>query len=149
MRLKSPQGQIATIFIVLIALVFIFMAITINIGKIINKRTALDIAADSAALAAGSGLGSYAYTISTITDWENGLCQEYWDWGSIVGFIISMGIGFITGGIAGLFLGFALSTMAVMNAPYLKNPSRNRLLIMLSDSQSFLRLLSSISVTAT
>lgn len=60
MKTKSPQGQVATLFIVLIALVFIFMAITINIGKIAGTKTELDNAADSASLLAASRLGSVA-----------------------------------------------------------------------------------------
>ncbi len=63
MRHQAPSGQIATLFIVLIAVVFIFMAITINVGQVAKRKTIISNAADGAALAIGSNLGSISRTI--------------------------------------------------------------------------------------
>ncbi len=48
----------ATLFIILIAVVLIFTAVIINIGKMFGAKTELDIAVDGAALVAGSAVGS-------------------------------------------------------------------------------------------
>jgi|GEM_PF-4589074 len=82
MKAKSPQGQVATLFIVLIALVFIFMAITINIGKIANKKTSLDNAVDAAALSIGSSVASQTFALG-----EQVKCESYFDLALFLDFI--------------------------------------------------------------
>ncbi|MEW6008968.1 MAG: Tad domain-containing protein [Candidatus Omnitrophota bacterium] len=62
-RLKSPSGQIATLFIILLAAIFIFIAVTINIGQVAKNKTLASNAADGAALAIGSTLSSVSRAI--------------------------------------------------------------------------------------
>jgi hypothetical protein len=110
LRLKNPQGQVAALFIVLIALVFIFMAITINIGRIANFKTALDNAVDGAALMAASGLGSYSRLLYSQTVNKDGdpNCTSYWDYG-LLGIIGSSIMFFIPGMQTAAIIGMASS----------------------------------------
>lgn len=56
---SKATGQIATLLILMLAVVFLFVAITFNIGQLTQKKTALDIAADAAALRYASSVGSF------------------------------------------------------------------------------------------
>lgn len=62
---QSPiAGQIATLVTLLIAAIFVFIAITINVGRVSQKKTQLSTAADGASLQLTSQLGSYAHFLS-------------------------------------------------------------------------------------
>ena len=64
MKTKQPQGQIAAVMTIIIAIIFLFVAITINIGRVSRYKTAATIAADGAGLSLASGLGSFGYVLS-------------------------------------------------------------------------------------
>jgi len=62
MRIQK-KSQIATILTFIIALVFLFIVITINIGKVSQKKTLIDNACDGAGLLLASGLGSVSNAV--------------------------------------------------------------------------------------
>lgn len=63
-RKGKVSGQIALLFTLFIAVVFLFIIITINVGILGNKRMLVRVAADTGALTMASSLGSWAYYLS-------------------------------------------------------------------------------------
>jgi hypothetical protein len=57
---RTNQSQIATIIVFIIAVMFIFTLLSLNLGRIAQKKTALDNVADSVGLSLASQLGSMA-----------------------------------------------------------------------------------------
>lgn len=109
-KIKKPQGQIAALFIVLIAVVFVFMAIVINIGRIGMIKTGLDNAVDGAALAAASIMGSYTNVLNMQVR-----CVSHWDFGllgRIIGFIAAVVIMIASFGTMSA-ISFALATYSL------------------------------------
>ena len=60
MAKKTIRSQIATIIIFIIAVLFLFALITINISRLSQKKTSLDNVADSVGIGLASQLGSMA-----------------------------------------------------------------------------------------
>lgn len=109
---NNQQAQVATLITLIIAAIFLFMAISINIGKVSTKKTNLSNATDTASLQFASSLGSYArYLSKTFLKGKAKICKFSWSmfwksfmWGGLVGLIVTA----ITGGkgaAAGIFGG--------------------------------------------
>jgi len=62
-KITRKSSQIATILTLVIALIFLFIVMAINLGKISHKKTAISNACDSSALFLASSLGSVANAI--------------------------------------------------------------------------------------
>ncbi len=93
--LRPCSGQAAIIFILVIALIFLFTAITVNVGKVADVKNTLSIAADGAATNLAASLGSYSGLLK-----EQGERAEGWDLGDVVEKIIGLGaiiVGIVTG----------------------------------------------------
>jgi len=77
---NKPSGQIAALITLIIAVIFLFIAVTINIGKVSRVRTATQIAADGAALNIASNLGSAAhnYKETTLNGKEKDCAWNWW-----------------------------------------------------------------------
>lgn len=82
---RKVEGQTATLFILLIAVILILTAITMNIGKVSEIKTTLDNAADGAAMAAASNLGS----IANVYNRQTGSTTDYT---GIIKSIVAIGI---------------------------------------------------------
>ena len=63
-RKGEVSGQIATLVTLVIAVVFLFVAVTVNISRVAQKKTVTANAADGAAMKLASYLGSYANMLS-------------------------------------------------------------------------------------
>ncbi|UCB56782.1 MAG: hypothetical protein JSV30_06210 [Candidatus Omnitrophota bacterium] len=63
-RKDKKSGQVATLITLAIAIIFLFVAVTLNISRVAEKKTATANAADAAAMKLASYLGSYANTLS-------------------------------------------------------------------------------------
>lgn len=107
---RSPAtGQIATLITLLIAAIFLFVAITINVGRVSQKKTLLSNAADAASLQVASQVGSYAhflscqylkckkkickFSFSMFFKWLGELAASFiigGPWGALAYFIVSM-----------------------------------------------------------
>ncbi len=61
---RKRNGQILAIFIVVLAAIFIMIAITFSLGRMSIRKTAVENVADSTALMLASHLGSYAKLLS-------------------------------------------------------------------------------------
>ncbi|MFH1202541.1 MAG: Tad domain-containing protein [Candidatus Omnitrophota bacterium] len=123
-RLKktTPFAQIATIFTILIMVVFLLTVITVNVGRVALIKTRVSNAADSAALAMVSTLGSMSHYFT-----EKEGCEM--DWGqlfdlilALAGFVISLipggasiGVPMMLGGLAG-FVAKNIMTATAMRA---------------------------------
>lgn len=83
--MRRNSGQAAIIFILIIALIFLFTAITVNVGKVADVKNTLSIAADGAATNLAASLGSYSGLLR-----EKGESAEGWDLGYIVQEIIGL-----------------------------------------------------------
>jgi hypothetical protein len=57
---KRNSSQIATIIVFIMAVIFLFTLMSINIGKVAQKKTAIDNVADTVGLSIASQLGSMA-----------------------------------------------------------------------------------------
>ena len=94
MMLKKSNSQIATIITFIIAVLFLFTLITINIGRIAQKKTSIDNLADSVGMSLASQLGSMANGLKQAmgiygTDTKN--CEFNWKL-MLGGFLIVAGI---------------------------------------------------------
>ncbi|MFH1245411.1 MAG: hypothetical protein V1662_02910 [Candidatus Omnitrophota bacterium] len=99
-RKGGTSGQVATVFTLAIAIIFLFVAITLNISKVAQKKTMTANAADGAAMMLSSFLGSLG----------NYLSQQYLDGGEHTGWKKSMGgffaiLGTIVAIVAAVFSG--------------------------------------------
>ncbi len=86
------SGQAAIIFILIIAIIFLFIAITVNVSKVAELKNTVSFVAEGAATDLAAKLGSYSGLLK-----EKGESAEGWDIGYIVKEVI--GVGFIIGGI--------------------------------------------------
>ena len=59
-RASNPQGQIATLLILVTVIMLTFVLVIANVGKVATDRTVIANAADSAALLLGSQLATKA-----------------------------------------------------------------------------------------
>jgi len=57
------SGQMVVMFVLFLAVLIVFLAAVMNLGKIAQLKTALSIAADSAAITMASNVASYSYRI--------------------------------------------------------------------------------------
>ncbi|MCM8800168.1 MAG: hypothetical protein NC900_05535 [Candidatus Omnitrophica bacterium] len=77
---KTPSGQIAALLTLVIAIIFIFIAITINIGKISKTKLLTQIASDTAALNLASILSSIGnYHVQTNLEGKISVCKYMWN----------------------------------------------------------------------
>ena len=76
--LKS-KGQIAALLTIVIAIVILMIAITINIGKVSQTKTAVNLSADGASLLLASTLSSQAtYFSEEYLDGGTHKCKINW-----------------------------------------------------------------------
>jgi len=102
------NSQIATILTLAIAAVFLFIVITINMGKVSKKKTVIDNACDSAGLLLASGLGSVGNSLrQELGLYGNDTKKCDTDWGLIAGIGLV-----IVGVLAAWFGGVSLSLSA-------------------------------------
>ncbi len=83
---KRTTSQIATIVVFMIAVIFLFTLISINISKVSQKKTAIDNIADSVGLQLASQLGSMANALKhemEIYGSKNENCE--WNWQLTIG----------------------------------------------------------------
>lgn len=134
------KAQIATLLTLIIAVIFLFLAITINIGKVSQKKTVLSNAADAAALNYASQMGSFAHYLScTYVKCKRKFCKFSWSlffkammWAGIMGIVVGLALGALAGvfaaglgGIAGGVVGFITQgPMHYMEASAWKGMSR-------------------------
>lgn len=64
LRKGKSSGQIATLVTLIIAVIFLFVMVTLNIGRLAHKKTVTANAADGAAMKMASYVGSYANLLS-------------------------------------------------------------------------------------
>jgi len=83
LKAKSPYSQIAVIFTVMLMVVFLFMIITINIGRVSLMKVAMDNAADGAALNVASNLGSRSHYFTNMAGCDT-------DEKALIGFLLSI-----------------------------------------------------------
>ncbi|MFC1657759.1 hypothetical protein ACFL1D_00020 [Candidatus Omnitrophota bacterium] len=85
----AKRAQIATIITLAIAAIFLFIVVTINIGQIAQKKTAIDNACDGAGLLLASGLGSMATGIKQQMEmWGDSIESCEFNWSLIIGCLI-------------------------------------------------------------
>lgn len=119
---KSPSGQIAAVLTIIIAIIFLFIAITINIGKVSQAKTALTVATDGAALSLASILASTGHALSE-TYLEGGVFKSELNWIAVLGIVAIVVITILTWGTGTLpamaaFLGaaapYAIAGLGIM-----------------------------------
>ncbi len=91
--MRQNSGQAAIIFILIIAIIFLFIAITVNVSKVAELKNTVSFVAEGAATDLAAKLGSYSGLLK-----EKGESAEGWDLGYVVKEII--GVGLTIGGIA-------------------------------------------------
>ena len=104
--LRPCSGQAAIIFILVIALIFLFTAITVNVGKVAELKNNLSVTADGAATNLAASLGSYSGLLK-----EKGDSATGWDIGYIFNQILGVEEiirGALTGNPEALLRGIAL-----------------------------------------
>jgi hypothetical protein len=92
----TNKSQIATIITFIIAVVFLFIVITINIGRVSQRKTLIDNSCDAAGLLLASSLGSVASALKQqleIYGSTHESCSPNWN--------LIIGIALIIGGIIG------------------------------------------------
>lgn len=78
-RKGEETGQVATLITLAIAVIFLFVAVTLNISRVAQKKTTTANAADGAAIRLASGIGSYANKLSwEYFDGKTKKCQRRW-----------------------------------------------------------------------
>ncbi|MBN3038979.1 MAG: AAA family ATPase [Candidatus Omnitrophica bacterium] len=76
-RKGEASGQVATLITLVIAVIFLFTAVTLNIGQLTQKKTMTANAADGAAMKLASFLGSYSNKLSLeYLDGTSGYCKK-------------------------------------------------------------------------
>lgn len=108
-RKDKRGGQVATLLTLVIAIIFLFVVVTLNIGRLSQKKTLTSNAADAAALRLASYLASYGNYLSwTFLKGGTKKCGD-WDWTplvSVLGFFASWWyggwLGYIGMGASGL-----------------------------------------------
>ncbi len=84
--MRKNSGQAAIIFILVIALIFLFTAVTVNVGKVAELKMTVSVAAEGAATNLAASLGSYSGLLR-----DKGESAEGWDVGYIVKQIVAVG----------------------------------------------------------
>ena len=98
--LKNSNSQIATIITFIVAVLFLFTLISINIGRIAQKKTNIDNIADSVGLSLASQLGSIGNALKHAMEiWGGSAWNCDWNWKLILGGI------FVVAGIVGAIFG--------------------------------------------
>lgn len=101
-------GQIATLITLLIAAIFVFVAITINVGKVSQKKTQLSNAADASSLQLNSQIGSYAHFLSCkYLKCKKKICK--FSFAMFFKFIVTIAVGAYFGWV-GAIIGVVLAT---------------------------------------
>lgn len=97
---QSHKGQTATLWTLVIAIILLFVAASINLGRVAHSENKMSVAADAAALGLASTIGSYAHMLSESylhgKDYESKT-----EWGlifTIILAIIAIIVTFYTGG---------------------------------------------------
>lgn len=101
----GPKAQIATLLTLIVAVIFLFLAVTLNIGKVSQKKTALSNAADASVLEYASLIGSFSHYLS-VTYVKGKLESCQWSWrlffkSAIWALIVAV----VTGNLLGAFFG--------------------------------------------
>jgi hypothetical protein len=114
---KRARSQIATIIVFIMVAVFLFVLITLNINRIVQKKTVIDNVADTVGLAMSSQLTSMANSIRGQLGIENGTESCEVDWKFLVTviamFIAAAAIGWVTGGIGSIAIMAVLKGLLV------------------------------------
>jgi len=76
MRAAKPEGQIATLLMLAMVVVLIFVLITVNLGKLSITSTRVSNAADAAALQLGSKMASYSHSMGESLKLEPGETEK-------------------------------------------------------------------------
>ena len=78
-RKGETTGQVATLITLAIAIIFLFVAVTLNISKVGQRKTATAKAADGAAIKLASFIGSYGNKLSwEYLDGKTKKCTKRW-----------------------------------------------------------------------
>ncbi|MFH1678665.1 MAG: hypothetical protein ABH914_03500, partial [Candidatus Omnitrophota bacterium] len=85
---KNLPGQVAVIITFVIALIFLFVMVIVNIGRISDIKTQTANLSDKAALSLASELGSYINNLEDITG-----CSLNWEW--LAGWIAVLSVYFL------------------------------------------------------
>jgi len=97
------RSQIATILTLVMAIIFLFIVITINIGNIAQEKTMLSNAADSSALLLASLLGSLANQLRMQVELYHGQARncdiDFLILGGIIALILSIILAVVTFGV--------------------------------------------------
>lgn len=114
------SGQIALLFTLIIAVIFLFMSVTINIGRVAQRKTQLSNAVDATAILLASRLGSWAYYLSDtyLTDEGEELQAEKinFDW-DLLGDLLTEFTTFLYSPGAGLLSGYFFLRKYLMDEP--------------------------------
>lgn len=114
--MSGKKSQMATFLTLIMALIFLFVSITLNIGQLSFKKTALSQATDRTALQLGSSIGSYSHYLSqTFLDGKDKKCKFSWSL-----FFKSL----IPGGLFSAFTGILISPLAIMEAEQWKKQNK-------------------------
>lgn len=110
---RTNQSQIATIIVFIIAVMFIFTLLSLNLGKIAQKKTALDNVADSVGLNLASQLGSMANALKNQLEiYGTSLESCNLNWKLILGIVLIVAaiVGAVfSGGVSLLLINVALA----------------------------------------
>lgn len=99
---RNLQGQIAVIVTLVIAVIFLFVMVFINITRISDIKTQTANVSDKGALRTASGLGSLSYKLKQAED-----CYLNWEW--------ILGLAALIGGfILGIIMPFTLPASTIM-----------------------------------
>jgi len=103
LRKGETSGQVVAFAVLIIALIFLFVLITRNVGQYSHMRTAVANAADGATLGLISNMGSYATHLSkSYLEWTDEQCT--WNWFKILEWVIDIVIIIVTWGTATPFV---------------------------------------------
>jgi len=104
----KSTGQLAVFFILALAVIFLFVAITANLQKVSQRKTLLSVAADQTALASASQLASMALNFYRHE-------TDEWNWSAIFMLIVIIAVTIATWG-AGTAAATAASAAALHTA---------------------------------
>ncbi len=116
LRSTKPSGQIATLLMLIMVAVLIFVLVTVNIGQISVTTTNLSNAADAASLYLASQLGTKSRMLSDALRKACGKptkCCTKTGWGGIIGGIFGAGLGIL---LAPFTFGASLALTTIGNA---------------------------------
>ncbi|MBI3990767.1 MAG: hypothetical protein HY350_01325, partial [Candidatus Omnitrophica bacterium] len=125
-KIRKNKSQIATIIVFIIAVIFLFALVSVNLSRIAQKKTIIDNVADGVGLQLASQLGSMAHAIKQELEiWGDKACD--WNWQltifapilvivTVVLVVLTFWGGGVPGGIAGaalwgVFIGSGVATV--------------------------------------